>query len=506
MAIASSNDSAKPVITPFRARITRQGEQLERQLLDDAARKLGTAIAGPPATDLLVTTSLLRQGATVRGHDGTTWTVLNDAGTGMIRLGRQTASGLVIDTVHGADLLRDNQHLINGSRIEIPAGTDLPAGSFHIDGKPNEPAVSMSDGMPRTPPPITLVRDTKPTAGTVAKVETITTDLNHILALKPTLATISVAGPKDIFDAATLVSLTSPRAIAVDGSLALDRTQWLAGARVSATPTAGDPLARSVMRAVTETQDWLLRRHGVNVIDEGGPVLTIMNSLGDQLNASMVSSYNVLGVGSLSDSVGTHLNRVLHPSGYSVHDTLQSERSISRDLPEVLAHEVGHQVTDQAWGVADLPTGYTKASMDARLPMLESGISREAFSDLIMAARTGKSRVAGRNLNALRQGVGDYQQLRATFARNPRALDVHDGTQLITQPISSFAKTYGWDLAGELTIATTRNIGDQILRGDLRVESLTAIAEAFRNTTAMRFGHDSPQFLDIAKAFARVKL
>ena len=499
------SDTPQPhaVVTPFRARVSSIDAEREKQLVSDALSTIGSRPAAAISDEQAAASTLLRQGATVR-IEGTTWTVTGSAGDGAFELARQTRSGVERSTVDGAALLRANQHLVYGRGLDVPAGhPSMPAGHYLIDGDPGSPDVPFSAGTPRTSAPIKLVLDQP--AGTAAP---ISTDLEHVLAIKPTLGKLTLAGPHDVLDAASLVALSSPRAIAVDGALALNPDKWLDGARVSATPTSGDPIARSIIKSVIETQDWLKSRHGVDVIDPENPLLVITNSQTDRLNASMMSEGGVLGVGPLSDSVGSHLNRLLHPQPLTSRQTLRFERQISTDLPFVLEHEVGHEITDHAWGVPTIPDlkGPSHAARKAQLARLESGTAREAVSDLTMAARSGKSRIAVRNLNSLKARFGDYHQFHNTVAANPGRVDVHDATQLITQPVATFAKTHGWDLAGELTMSMVNRVGDQIYRGELPAESFSGIADAFRHVTATRFGHDSPEFTSMAKAFARVKL
>ena len=541
MTISNSAANHQRRIDDFAGRMHAHQDKLQTEILGDAARDLGTTIVPKPAKSVSQVNTVIHQGATVRTPDGMTWNVINDAGNGAVQLGRQSASGLRTTTVSGSELLRNNQHLLSGNTISIPAGKSLPQGAYLVLGDPSKPAVPTTDGVPRTPtkiqlelvPPPPAAGAAKAAAKTAGKVpatppagaakagvkqlasghadaavhaKPITTDLDTLLTIKPALGTVSVQGPRDIFDGASLTALSSPRAVAIDATFANNPKKWLAGATVSGTPAKGDDVARKLMHDVINSQDWLKARHGVNVITPENPILVITNSHSDMLNASMMSEGGIMGVGPLEDNVGHFLNAHLHPARFSQTFMLKTENSIAGDIDKVVAHEVGHQVTDSAWGVSKLPTGYSKAAVKARLAVLESGTAREAFSDLIMAARTGKTDVAGRNLNALRNGRGDYQQFLATFAKDAKSLDVHDGTQLLTQPLASFAKTHGWGLAGELTISTVRNVGDQIYHGDIVAESLPVIADAFRNSAAMRFGHDSAEYRDLAKAFARVKL
>lgn len=186
-----------------------------------------------------------------------------------------------------------------------------------------------------------------------------------------------------------------------------------------------------------------------------------------------------------------------------------AEQLVRANWRAVLAHEVGHVATQQAWtvDVAVARGAAVEAGDLVRFARLaEHGIAEEAFSDLFGAAY-GRTRDLGvRDLGRLHNGIGDLDQLRTTIDRMGFRHSGHTGTQLLTRPMLELQRRHGWDAVAEVTASATHRLGASIGRGELEAIGIEDAARALRDAAATRFGLEDDGVRAMASAFAKLRV
>ena len=291
------------------------------------------------------------------------------------------------------------------------------------------------------------------------------------------------AAPRDFIGAAQL------RDVIGDDQIVLSQAGEQYGLRGALVGTDGSPgRVAEILADARSMQDWFHAKAGIDV-------------WGPEHNAIFMTDSNAHLANAAAAAVGDDALVYEGPRSARVRGTWLSDmsgevgqyvRKFSKLIREndlaVRTHEAGHVATMRAWGRADERL-VSPISIAAHA---EDGIVQEAMSDLFGAARAGKATVGVRDLDRLRNGWANLEQLREGLGKmTPETLDVHSGTQLLTKPMTRLLELHGGDQLAEITGAAVRDIGNQIKGGSLQAVDLPTAAKALRDATAMRHGLDS---------------
>lgn len=376
------------------------------------------------------------QGTVVGDPDGRhVWAVVGSAEDGMVSLRRQGEQGIVHGSVDGATLIRANPALADGVLVVDPA----TRGIFELQ-----------TGRLESPRPGHL--DAIPLGGPVAAVHAFAAD--GLFRTNPHL-TAPVTIPPDDSGAEAMAALGLRSRVLVRDAL-VGTPDLDGGAAPLATESHGVGEARAVGRAVDGAQAWFLDALGLDASSETGTRSVTMNDP------------EFIGSGAISDD-GTQIR--LSPRGDVARGMLSSpglgreqlvdlrSRLASEvlDVDRVLTHELGHATLNRTWG---------SPSFDGSPADSERRILDEALSDMFEAVRYASEADLPREPRRLVNGWGSYTQVAERLAAGS-AVDVHDGTQVVTRPIVDLARIIGWADTGDLLAATIRR-GEQELVTDSR--------------------------------------
>lgn len=409
------------------------------------------------------------------------WVVVGQqAGDGALELVRRSEAGMTRATVDGSRLLLENPHLAAGHTVAdvIADQFGTPGATIRISAPADTPARELV-GSP--PPHLATIDVEAPSARHPLLSETQQRPWLQVYRQSLADARVRVTGPAHVGHAWNIAHEATGTSLGV-----VDAIAGHAGGRLVALGpdgTAGE--AGRVARSVADTRAWFQRVHGVSPGTVEGWMIAAFNDP-DLLGNAGMDSRGAMTFGLLPDTT----RHVFSEMDRGERALARRGMAISRNLDGVVAHEFGHWVTNHYWpadAVAAVADGGAAPSARA----IERDIVEEAISDIFGAQRTGKARVAFRDLRALRNGWGTVDQLRSSIARSLASggtWDVHAGTQVLTQPVARWARTFGWDAAGEITMAAVRRTGDALDAGRIAHVDMTAVASALRESVAWRHG------------------
>ncbi|MCW2920342.1 MAG: hypothetical protein JWL76_216 [Thermoleophilia bacterium] len=292
------------------------------------------------------------------------------------------------------------------------------------------------------------------------------------------------AAPRDFIGAAQL------RDVLGDDKIVLSHVGEPYGLRGVLVGTDSSPgRAGDIFADAKSMQDWFHAKVGIDVWGPEHNAIFMTDSKAHLANAAAaaVGDDALVYEGPRSARVsGSWLSEMSGPEGQYVR---RFSKMIHANDLAVRTHEAGHVATMRTWGRADerITDAATTIAQHA-----EDGIVQEAMSDLLGAARTGKPTVGVRDLQVLKNGWADLDQLRAGLATmTPEMLDVHSGTQLLTKPMAKLLELHGGDQLAEVTGAAIKDIGQQVKGGAIQAIDLPTAAKALRDATAWRHGADS---------------
>lgn len=251
-------------------------------------------------------------------------------------------------------------------------------------------------------------------------------------------------------------------------------------------------------------------RLGLRTWDDHGDDLVVMSGRTESIGNAAAhgnAEYAVVMTGPRDARVAASLmQHVPHEQRAAMR---ASEQVLRAHWRGVLAHEVGHVATQQAWtlDVAVAQNAAQEAGDLARFARFaEHGIVEEAFSDLFGTAYLRSRDLGVRDLGRLHNGIGDLDQLRATIAKLGFDHSGHTGTQLVTRPMLELQRRHGWDAVAEVTASATHRLGAAIGRGELQSIGVEDAARALRDAAATRFGLEDDGVRAMAAAWSKLRV